>query len=196
MRTKGTLSEKTILFISVVEFFIEKLIENLIKPFKRLMRSLVHLRNKISQLHTTRLTGGSIWVLEKIYGKEPLNMRLEQLRKLEPGTVGREIADMLDSKHYRLIPKFEDHDLKHVVLGFAMTRRDEIMMQAYLAGNGNRTLPCIVFLSIAIIYPGLWRDLIVQYQSGKKRKSIYYLRLDDCMYRNLNEVKAEYCNEV
>ena len=103
---------------------------------------------------------------------------------------------MLDSKQYRLIPKFEDHDLKHIVLGYEMTRRDEIRMQAYLVGNGNRTLPCMIFLSIAIIYPGLWRDLIVQYQLGKKRKSIYYLRLEECMDKSLEDVKAEYAWEV
>ena len=196
MRTRETLSEKTILYITVIELIIEKIIQNLARLFKCLMMPLVHLKNKIIHLHATRLTGSSIWVLEKIYGKEPLNTRLEQLRVLQPGTVGREIADMLDSKQYRLIPKFEDHDLKHIVLGYEMTRRDEIRMQAYLVGNGNRTLPCMIFLSIAIIYPGLWRDLIVQYQLGKKRKSIYYLRLEECMDKSLEDVKAEYAWEV
>ena len=88
MRTRETLSEKTILYITVIELIIEKIIQNLARLFKCLMMPLVHLKNKIIHLHATRLTGSSIWVLEKIYGKEPLNTRLEQLRVLQPGMWG------------------------------------------------------------------------------------------------------------
>ena len=186
------LSKSSILLISGIEFMMEETIHCFKLLSGRPIRSLRNLNSKIIELHRTKLTGSSIWLLKKIYGKEQLNSRLRQLRELKPGTVGREMADMLDRKQYRLIPKFEDHDLKHIVLGFEMTRMDEIRMQAYLVGNGNRTLPCIMFLSIAIIYPRLWSDLILQYQKGKIRRSIFHLRLDDCLYRSLEDVKAEY----
>ena len=87
------------------------------------------------QIKSLRLTGWIIWALEKIYGATTLDSKLEQLRTLEKGTVGREVAEMLDEKGYRLIPKFENHDLKHIVLDYEMTMQDEIKMHSYLVGN-------------------------------------------------------------
>jgi len=121
-----------------------------------------------------------------------LTPKLNHLRTLESGTVGREVAEMLDSKQYRLIPKFENHDLKHIVLGYEMTMKDEIKMQAYLIGNGNFTLPCLLFLSLGILYPKTWKSLLREYRNGKISKSIHFLTLENCMERQLKEIKSEY----
>jgi hypothetical protein len=139
-----------------------------------------------------RLTGWTIWVLEKIYGSALLNVKLTHLRTLEPGTVGREIAEMLDSKNYRLIPKFENHDLKHIILDYDMTMKDEIRMQAYLVGNGNFTLPCLIFLALGLFYPSIWKDLPGEFNCGRRANSIYFLTLDNCMDMTLMEVKELY----
>ena len=139
-----------------------------------------------------KLTGVSIRILERIYGANSLDERHQMLRDMKRGTVGRAVADLIDAHGYKLIPKFEDHDLKHVVLGYDMTRGDEIRMQAYLLGNGNRTLPCLLFLMNGLLYPPIWKDLIAHYRLGKIGKSIFDLRLDECLHRELKEVKAEY----
>lgn len=139
-----------------------------------------------------KLTGWTIWALEKIYGSTFLDSKLLHLRTLQHGTVGREMAKMLDSKNYRLIPKFENHDLKHIILDYEMTMRDEIRMQAYLVGNGNYTLPCLIFLSLAIFYPKIWKDLPTEFKQGKKSSSIHFLTLENCMEKSLSEVKNVY----
>lgn len=139
-----------------------------------------------------KLTGGIIWVLESLYDTKPLQHKLWQLRQLENGTIGKSIADLLDDKGYRLIPKFENHDLKHVLLGYEMKMVDEIKMQAFLVGNGNYTFPCLIFLSLGIFYPTIWRTLPSEYKKGKNTKSVYHLKLDDCMHKSLNEVKIEF----
>lgn len=138
------------------------------------------------------MTGGIIWLLEHIYETETLKEKLSRLRTLDPGTVGREVAELLDRKGYRLIPKFENHDLKHIVLGYEMTMKDEIRMQAFLVGNGNLTLPCLIFLSLGIFYPSIWKDLPHEYEQGKKTKSISFLTLDNCMTKILKEIREEY----
>jgi hypothetical protein len=139
-----------------------------------------------------KLTGGTIWALENIYGTTAMTSKLNQLRTLENGTVGKEIANLLDNLGFRLIPKFENHDLKHVVLGYEMTMKDEIKMQAYLVGNGNFTFPCLIFLSLGLFYPSIWLDLPREYKIGKSSKSIFYLTLDNCMEKDLNEIKSLY----
>lgn len=148
--------------------------------------------NHIRHIKSLRLTGWIIWALEKIYGATTLDSKLEQLRTLKKGTVGREVAEMLDGKGYRLIPKFENHDLKHIVLDFDMTMQDEIKMQAYLVGNGNITFPCLIFLSLGLFYPRIWSDLRAEFRQGKKTKSIIFLSLDNCMDKTLAEIKYEY----
>lgn len=139
----------------------------------------------IDKIWKLKLTGGTIWALEKIYGSKILTPKLNQLRSLKDGTVGREIANLLDNLGYRLIPKFENHDLKHVILEYDMTMKDEIRMQAYLVGNGNYTLPCLIFLSFGLFYPSIWLDLPREYSSGKASKSIHFLTLEKCMNLDL-----------
>ncbi len=150
------------------------------------------LSNKLSHFKSLRLTGWTIWALEKIYTSTSLESKLVHLRTLETGTVGREIAEMLDKKNYRLIPKFENHDLKHIILEYEMTMKDEIRMQAYLVGNGNYTLPCLIFLSLGLFYPTIWKDLPGEFKQGKKTNSIHLLTLNNCMDKSLAEIKEVY----
>ena len=75
------------------------------------------------KFNNLKITGGIIYLLELFYGKDYLAPKLEHLRTLQHGTVGREIAEILDSKNYRLIPKFESHDLKHLVLEYENIER-------------------------------------------------------------------------
>jgi len=148
--------------------------------------------NIIQQLKKLKITGGIIWLLQLIHGKDYLTSKLSHLRTLQLGTVGREVAEILDSKQYRLIPKFENHDLKHIVLEYEMTMKDEIRMQAYLIGNGNFTFPCLIFFSLGIFHPTIWKDLFNEYHKGKTSKSIHFLTLDNCMELQLIDIKNEY----
>lgn len=139
-----------------------------------------------------KLTGGIIWLLEKTNSTEPLGIKLTHLRTLEEGTVGREVANMLDERNYRLIPKFENHDLKHVILQYEMTMIDEIKMQAYLIGNGNSTFPCLLFFALGLFYPSTWSSLYNEYCCGKRMKSIHLLTLDDCKNECLIKIRNEF----
>jgi hypothetical protein len=48
--------------------------------------------NIIQQLKNLKITGGIIWLLEFIHGKNYLAPKLNHLRTLKHGTVGREVA--------------------------------------------------------------------------------------------------------
>ncbi len=143
-------------------------------------------------LNSFKLTGGIIWLLEKTNDTALLEAKMLHLRTLEQGTVGHEVAKMLDARNYRLIPKFENHDLKHIVLQYEMTMVDEIKMQAYLIGNGNYTLPCLLFLSLGVFYPSTWKSLSKEFRLGRQMKSIHLLRLDDCKNECLIKIRKLY----
>ncbi|MEO5643793.1 MAG: hypothetical protein ABIQ40_07645 [Bacteroidia bacterium] len=147
-------------------------------------------------MKSIKLTGGIILALEFIYGTDMLKPKLNCMRNSKEGTVGYEVAKMLDKQRYRLIPKFENHDLKHIILDYEMTMLDEIRMQAYLVGNGNLTIACLVFLSLGFFYPKIWKDLPKEYRQGQISKSIHYLTLDYCMDKQLADIKNEYRQKI
>ncbi len=118
--------------------------------------------------------------------------RLAFMRTLPEHSVGREIAWMLDKNGLRLIPHYEEHDLKHLLLGYGMTTEDEIRMQAYLFGNGNRSVSCLLFLSSGLLLPSLWSVLYEDYQKGKQAPSIYSLRLEDCLSDLTDDLRQKY----
>jgi hypothetical protein len=156
------------------------------------MKSAFNFTEKKRRRTSFKLTGWTIWALEKLYDTSALEAKLNKLKTLEKGTVGREVAEMLDQKGYRLIPKFENHDLKHIVLDYEMTMQDEIKMQAYLVGNGNTSLPCLIFLSLGLFYPSIWRELGAEFRQGRRTNSIHLLTLDNCMTQSLTAIKSKY----
>lgn len=139
-----------------------------------------------------KLTGGIIFLLESWYGTAAQDAKLDALRRLPDGTTGREVVRLLDEKGYRLIPKFESHDLKHLILGYEMTMKDEIRMQGYLIGNGNRTWPCLLFFMLGVFYPGVWMQLYREFRKGRNRKSIHFLTIENCMHENLCDLQNHY----
>lgn len=114
------------------------------------------------------------------------------LRSLPPGTVGREIADTLDSKGYELLPFFADHDMKHIILGYDMTEADELRMQLYMIGNGNRSLFCLLPVITILFYPALWREISYHYRLGRRGPPIAHMRLTDCRDKCLSDIQELY----
>jgi ubiquinone biosynthesis protein Coq4 len=135
---------------------------------------------------------GIISILQTIYDMKPYEQKLANLRQMPKGTVGKEMSKMLDAHQLRLIPKYESHDLKHLLLGYGMTPKDEIKMQVFLLGNGNFTLTCLLFASLGIFMPDSWREFRAEYQKGKRSISILHLELEDCCGENFEELKKMY----
>jgi hypothetical protein len=57
----------------------------------------------------------SVSTIEFFSKMEPYNKQVLELRRLENGTLGKEIANCLDNNNLNLVPKYESHDLKHVL---------------------------------------------------------------------------------
>lgn len=128
----------------------------------------------------------------RFFGGSRLTESHALLRSLPPGTVGREIADTLDSKGYELLPFFADHDMKHIVLGYDMTEADELRMQLYMIGNGNRSPFCLIPAMSVLFYPRLWCEVRYHYHLGRAGHPIAHLRLSACRHQPLAEIRALY----
>ncbi|MGN7787722.1 hypothetical protein ACTJIJ_24525 [Niabella sp. 22666] len=99
----------------------------------------------------------SVWTIEQFHNMDVYEQKMSELEQLPAGTLGNDIATCLKRNKLRLVPGYESHDLKHVLLNYKMTPVDEIRMQAFMLGNGNYTLASIsIFLFGAILLPSLW----------------------------------------
>ncbi len=134
----------------------------------------------------------SVSTIERFNDMELYNQKVSELRNLESGMLGKEIADCLDIHKLTLVPNYESHDLKHVLLDYKMTAEDEIRMQAFMLGNGNYTIPCFAILGFgAILLPDLWSTFYQDYKKGRKSIPISNWRIEDYAKSNINELRLK-----
>ena len=135
----------------------------------------------------------SVWTIEQFHDIAIYEQKARQLQELPDGTLGKDIANCLEKNNLRLVPNYESHDLKHVLLDFKMTPVDEIRMQAFMLGNGNYSIPSFaIFFFGAILLPDLWRTFYKDYKNGLNSKPnlkvdlIKVYRDDQDGYENIN----------
>lgn len=134
----------------------------------------------------------SVSTIERFNDMELYNQKVSELRNLESGMLGKEIADCLDIHKLTLVPNYESHDLKHVLLNYKMTAEDEIRMQAFMLGNGNYTIPCFAILGFgAILLPDLWSTFYQDYKKGRKSIPISSWKIEDYAKSNINELRLK-----
>jgi hypothetical protein len=81
--------------------------------------------------------------------------------------VGHALVAFLDAHGHRLVPGYERHDLKHVLLGYSTSPPDEMRMQAFMTGNagfGRESLMALCFLPWT---PDAWPSLPRHYVAGR-----------------------------
>lgn len=133
-----------------------------------------------------------VWVIQLLHNMRKYEALKRDLEQMEAGTIGKAIADTLTEKGYDIIPGFESHDLKHVLLGYSMTAEDEVRMQAFLLGNGNFSPVCFMFLSLGFLMPETWPSLITAYKRGRRTPCILHLTIENAAHLNLEELKRVY----
>lgn len=115
----------------------------------------------------------SVRTIEEFHDIAVYEQKARQLQELPDGTLGKDIANCLKKNNLRLVPNYESHDLKHVLLDFKMTPVDEIRMQAFMLGNGNYTIPSFaIFLFGALLLPDLLLTFYEDYKNGRNSKPI------------------------
>ena len=138
----------------------------------------------------------SVWTIEQFHDIALYEQKAGELLKLPDGTLGKDIADCLWKNDLRLVPKYESHDLKHILLEFKMTPVDEIRMQAFMLGNGNYSIPSLaIFIFGALFLPDLWTTFYKDFTKGQNSKPISTWTIEDyahCQTATLREMVFNY----
>lgn len=123
------------------------------------------------------------------YGTAGTWAQQELLARLPVGTVGRAVADLLAAHRLQLIPGYENHDLKHVLLGYAMTPDDELKLKVFMLGNGDWSLASLLLSLLAGLTPEQWPVLWQHYQRGRRAPSIVRWQLTDYASQDLASLR-------
>lgn len=141
----------------------------------------------------------SVWTIEQFHDIAVYEQKTKELKALPEGTLGKEIADCLERNGLRLVPKFESHDLKHVLLDFKMTPVDEIRLQAFMLGNGNYSIASFaIFIFGALLLPELWITFYKDFKNGQNSKPISTWTIEEfahCNTSTLREIVRNYSKQ-
>jgi hypothetical protein len=134
----------------------------------------------------------AVWVIDQFHDMRVYEDKVNLYRHYDEGTLGRDVAVCLDKHKLRLVPGFESHDLKHVLLGYKMSPIDEIRMQAFMLGNGNLSIPSIViFLYGFLLLPHKWRQFFEDFKLGLHAQSIKTWTMEQYADRQTDELRAQ-----
>jgi hypothetical protein len=138
----------------------------------------------------------SVWTIEQFHDIAIYEQKARELKQLPDGTLGKDIANCLEKNNLRLVPNYESHDLKHVLLDFEMTPVDEIRMQAFMLGNGNYSVPSFaIFIFGALLLPDLWTTFYKDYKNGLNSKPIKNWTIEEyahCQTLTLRQIVVNY----
>ncbi|MDF7813397.1 hypothetical protein [Hymenobacter sp. YC55] len=127
----------------------------------------------------------------RVYGAQNIQNQSEYLQSLPSGTLGRGVADILHQHKLQLIPHYENHDLKHVLLDYNMTPEDELLLRAFMLGNGDYSITCIGFLAFALLTPELWPQLRTHFRRGRRTSCVLHWSLTKYASQNVEALRQE-----
>jgi len=118
----------------------------------------------------------------------------ENLAEFEDETLGRELYNFLSIRNLGYLPKYEEHDSYHVLLGYGTTVIEELKLQAFMWGNKNSTFAGkVLFILGWIVFPSkhsLFRREIIR---GKSAKSLSNIPVVSMIPKNLSGLRREFC---
>jgi hypothetical protein len=140
----------------------------------------MNLLQKIARQIIKKSFNLSVWTISRFHDMRPYTDKVKKYRSYPVGTIGHDLAKCLDDNKLNLVPNYESHDLKHVLLDFKMTPVDEIRMQAFMLGNGNYTFPCFAILFFgAMLLPDEWSTLYNDFKTGRRSTPISTWVIED-----------------
>lgn len=101
---------------------------------------------------------------------------VKELQGLPAGTVGKEMFRFFMDNKLDLMPYYEKHDIKHVVLGYPPDEAGEVCLQCFMLANGRVTLPVVFSVLIGFtIMPDKWHTFKKAWKRGRATRSLNQL---------------------
>lgn len=91
-----------------------------------------------------------------------------ELAALPQNTVGYKMHQFFQENTLELLPYYEKHDIKHVVLGYPPTEQGEVCLQTFMLANGRCTIPVLIAVTYGwATMPEFWSCFRKAWQRGR-----------------------------
>lgn len=135
-----------------------------------MIQLLKKLRSNILVLLTHTI---ALPILKIIRRKKKFPYSMEQLSALPYETVGNELWQLLNAHSIRLLPYYERHDIKHVVLDYPFTDEGEVSLQFFMLANGRVSFPVLATVIYGLVtMPEYYSSFRTAWERGKQAKSL------------------------
>lgn len=150
---------------------------------------LKSIRSKLLVLLTHTI---ALPVLKIIRKKKVFPYSMEQLSALPYETVGNELWQVLNEQNLRLLPYYEKHDIKHVVLQYPFTDEGEVSLQFFMLANGRISFPVLSTVIYGIVtMPEYYSSFKNAYRRGKQFSNLEELDWFSIMEIPLAQVQQQ-----
>ncbi|MDZ7900064.1 MAG: hypothetical protein U5N85_18835 [Arcicella sp.] len=124
---------------------------------------------KLSQNIIKAFFNLSVSIIELFHDVDFYENKGIDLLNMPEGTLGNKIGKSLKENKLRLVPRYESHDLKHILLDYDMNPVDEIRMKAFMLGNRNYSVSVFtIFIFGALLLPNFWITFCKDFRRGRK----------------------------
>ncbi len=112
-------------------------------------------------------------ILKIIRRKKPFPYTTKQLQCMPTGTVGNDLFNMLNKCKIELLPYYEKHDIKHLILDYPTDEEGEVCLQCCMLGNGHISFPVMATIIYGLLtMPEYYGSFYKAFIRGRKMNDI------------------------
>lgn len=128
----------------------------------------------------------------KVYKPSHKPLNRADLNALPQNSLGKQLVFFLDKHGLDFIEGYELHDVKHLLINYGIGFEDEIQMQYFELGNGNRSLPVwFVVVWGTLLAPEFAPQYKAAYRKGKACRPLTPDFLLQNIHTNLHQLQQQ-----
>ncbi len=155
-----------------------------------MIRTIKYFRSKLLEFLTHKI---ALPLIGRFRKKPKFVFSMSQLLTFEEGTLGKDLALYLNKMGFKLLPNYEQHDCKHIILQYEMDEAGEARMQFYFLGNKHYSLPVLSTCLICFfLMPECWKQFKADFEQGKKGKPFVDIDYNSIVYLKTTDLQKFY----
>lgn len=116
--------------------------------------------------------------------------QIEDYQKMVKDSLGYQYHQCISTNKIEYKANLIKHDMKHLILGYDMTIRNELNIVAFLLGNKSANKVSLIYLMTCLVFvPEYIPKLKTHYKRGQNAKRLNDFNLSDFVEKELNGIR-------
>lgn len=157
-----------------------------------MIHKIKYFRSKLLEFLTHKI---ALPMIGKFRNKPKFIHSMDELMQFEDGTLGKDLAVYLKNMNFKLLPNYEQHDCKHIILQYEMDEAGEARMQFFFLGNRHYSVPVISTCIICFfMMPEYWKQFRIDYQRGTTTRPFDKIDYNALVFLKTNDLRKQFNN--